>query len=219
MIFGGRPGGVFGSSGSGVTGGGRKTISRFLFDRPLPLSFSSSGRQQSVQMSNSRPSISFWKHSFWLPQRSQRITFTPPLPIRVYAGSLILSRPSAGEIMAMEAPIRFDAFSFGSIRIDGITYEHDVVIDQGQVRKRKKKPSKKFRGEFGHTPLSAEEEIPWTCRRLVIGTGTGALPVMDEVKREAARRKIKLLILPTLKAIEELKQHPRDTNAILHVTC
>jgi len=119
----------------------------------------------------------------------------------------------------MEVPIRFDAFSFGSIRIDGITYEHDVVIDQGQVRKRKKKPSKKFRGEFGHTPLSAEEEIPWTCRRLVIGTGTGALPVMDEVKREAARRKIKLLILPTLKAIEELKQHPRDTNAILHVTC
>jgi hypothetical protein len=119
----------------------------------------------------------------------------------------------------MEVPIRFDAFSFGSIRIDGITYEHDVVIDEGHVRKRKKKPSKKYRCEFGHTPLSAGEEIPWTCRRLVIGTGTGALPVMDEVKREAARRKIKLLILPTLKAIEELKQHPRDTNAILHLTC
>jgi len=31
----------------------------------------------------------------------------------------------------------------------------------------------------------------------VIGTGTGALPVMDEVKREAQRRKIELLILPT----------------------
>ena len=43
--------------------------------------------------------------------------------------------------------------------------------------------------------------------------------MMDEVKREAARRKIKLLILPTLEAIEELKQLPRDTNAILHVTC
>jgi len=35
---------------------------------------------------------------------------------------------------------------------------------------------------------------------------------MDEVKREAARRKIKLPHLPTLEAIEELKQHPRDTN-------
>ena len=133
---------------------------------------------------------------------------------------MALSRLSAGGTMVTEVcPIRFDAFSFGSIRIDGITYEHDVVIDQGHVRKRKKKASKKFRDEFGHTPLSAEEEIPWTCKRLVIGIGTGALPVMDEVKREAARRKIKLLILPTLEAIEELKQHPRDTNAILHVTC
>lgn len=115
--------------------------------------------------------------------------------------------------------MRFEAFAFGSIRIDGVTYEHDVVIEHGHVHKRKKKPSRKFRDKFGHTPLSAEEEIPWTCRRLVIGTGAGALPVMDEVKREAARRKIKLLILPTLEAIEELKQLPRDTNAILHVTC
>ena len=115
--------------------------------------------------------------------------------------------------------MRFEKFSFGSIRIDGVIYEHDVVIDGGQVRKRKKKPSKKFRGDFGHTPLSIEEEIPWKCHRLVIGTGTGALPVMKEVKREAQRRKIKLVILPTVEAIEELKQHPDDTNAIFHVTC
>jgi hypothetical protein len=37
---------------------------------------------------------------------------------------------------------RCEAFSFGSIRIDGVTYEHDVLIDRGHVRKRKKKPSK-----------------------------------------------------------------------------
>src|SRR5450759_5910185 len=118
------------------------------------------------------------------------------------------------------APGRFEAFSFGSIRIDGITYEHDVVIDRGEVRKRKKKPSKKFRDAFGHTPLSIKEKIPWKkCRRLVIGTGTGALPVMKEVKSEARRRKINLVILPTVEAIEELKENPRGTNAILHVTC
>src|SRR5213594_31103 len=115
--------------------------------------------------------------------------------------------------------MRFQKFAFGSIRIDGTTYEHDVVIDRGDVRKRKKKPSKQFRGEFGHTPVSVKEKIPWKCRRLVIGTGTGALPVMQEVKREAKRRKIKLVILPTKQAIKELKQHPDDTNAILHVTC
>jgi hypothetical protein len=115
--------------------------------------------------------------------------------------------------------MRFQKFSFGSIQIDGTTYEHDVVIDRGDVRKRKKKPSKKFRDEFGHTPVSIEEKIPWKCRRLVIGTGTGALPVMDDVKKEAKRRKINLLVLPTTEAIEELKKRPDETNAILHVTC
>ena len=115
--------------------------------------------------------------------------------------------------------MRFERFSFGSIRIDGVTYDHDVVIDRGEVHKRKKKPSKKFRENFGHTPLSAEEKIPWKCQRLVIGTGTGALPVMDEVKLEAKRRGIEMVILPTSRAIEVLKQEPARTNAILHVTC
>jgi hypothetical protein len=121
---------------------------------------------------------------------------------------------------AEEASVRFDKFSFGSLQIDGSTYEHDVVIDHGEIRKRKKKPSKKFRDDFGHTPLSVEEDIPWKCHRLVVGTGAyGRLPVMKEVKREAARHKVKLLILPTNKAIEALQQDPEDTNAILHVTC
>lgn len=34
--------------------------------------------------------------------------------------------------------VRVEAFSFDSIRIDGVTYEHDVVIDRGEVHKRKK---------------------------------------------------------------------------------
>ena len=67
--------------------------------------------------------------------------------------------------------MRIEEFSFGSIQIDGETYEHDVVIDQGEIKKRKKKPSKKFRDKFGHTPLSIEEKIPWKCRQLIIGNG------------------------------------------------
>ena len=116
--------------------------------------------------------------------------------------------------------MRFQRFSFGQIRIDGVTYDHDVVIERGEVRKRKKKPSKKFRDAFGHTPVSLEEDIPWQCRRLVVGTGDeGALPVMDEVKLEAKRRRVDLLIRPTAQAIEMLKQRRGGTNAILHVTC
>jgi hypothetical protein len=117
--------------------------------------------------------------------------------------------------------MRFETFSFGTIRIDGITYEHDVVIDNGKVRKRKKGPSEEFRDAFGHTPLSVQETIPWKdCSRLVIGTGAeGALPVMEEVKSEARLRKVSLVILPTAEAIKELNKNPRGTNAILHVTC
>ena len=116
--------------------------------------------------------------------------------------------------------MQFDEFSFGSIQIDGVRHEYDVVIDRGGVHKRKKKASKKFRNTFGHTPLSIEENIPWKCRRLVVGTGAyGALPVMKEVKREAERRDIELLVLPTIQAIEALNQNTAKTNAILHVTC
>src|ERR1700739_2801177 len=115
--------------------------------------------------------------------------------------------------------MHFDKFFFGTLQIDGRTYEQDVVIERGEIRKRKKTPSKRFRDRFGHTPLSIEEKIPWKCQRLVIGTGTGALPVMEEVNREAHRRKIKLQILPTAEAIKALEKHPERTNAILHLTC
>ena len=116
--------------------------------------------------------------------------------------------------------MHFGTFSFGSLQIDGALYEHDIIIDRGEIRKRKKKPSKQFREQFGHTPLSIEEKIPWKCRRLVVGTGAyGRLPVMEEVKQEAKRRKIELLVLPTNDAIQALKQGAKGDNAVLHVTC
>src|SRR5262245_34076348 len=115
---------------------------------------------------------------------------------------VVVNRGGRGGILCM----RFEGFSFGSIRINGVSYDHDVVIARGEVRRRKKKPSKKFRDEFGHTPLSIEEKIPWKCRCLVVGTGTGALPVMEAVKREAKCRNVELLIFPTVQAIEILKE-------------
>lgn len=116
--------------------------------------------------------------------------------------------------------MRFGRFEFGSIEVEGATYEHDLVIDGGRVRKRRKGPSKPLRSRYGHTPLSSAEDIPWACRRLVIGSGAhGALPVMDDVAREAERRGVELIVLPTRKAIDELERAGPGTNAILHVTC
>src|SRR5437868_14284488 len=116
--------------------------------------------------------------------------------------------------------MRVDRFSFGSIRIDGKIYENDVVLDRGKVRKRKKKASKPFRDRFGHTPLSVEEKIPWKCRTLVVGTGAkGGLPVMREVEREAERRGVELITVPTPKAIPLLNRRAKQVNAVLHLTC
>ncbi len=56
--------------------------------------------------------------------------------------------------------MQFTSYSFGSVRVDGVTYDHDLIIDHGTIRKRKKAASRTFRGTYGHTPLSAEEDIP-----------------------------------------------------------
>lgn len=110
---------------------------------------------------------------------------------------------------------------FGSVEVDGREYQHDIVIDGGEVRKRKKGPSKPYRDEFGHTPLSAAEELPWGGRRLIIGTGAyGSLPIMPEVTEEAGRRGVELDAVPTEEAcrlIEALDS--REVHAVLHVTC
>ena len=116
--------------------------------------------------------------------------------------------------------MQFKDFSFGSIEIGETTYEHDIVLARGQVRKRIKKPSKRFRDEFGHTPLSIEEKIPWNCARLVIGTGAhGRLPVIEHVRREAKRRNIELLIPPTGEANAAHREGPAaDASSTLRVS-
>ncbi len=111
--------------------------------------------------------------------------------------------------------------SFGEIEIDGRRFTHDVVVEGELIRKRRKGPSKVYRERYGHTPLSADEAIPWSVARLVIGTGaSGQLPVMDEVYAEAERRGIDIVAVPTTEACELLmREGGPSTAAILHVTC
>ena len=110
---------------------------------------------------------------------------------------------------------------FGEIVIAGLRFDHDVIVEKGRVRRRKKGPSKTFRDQFGHTPVSADEEIPWSAPRLVIGTGAdGRLPVMEEVRHLAEARGVEVVELPTAEACELLRSARRkEVNAILHVTC
>ena len=101
-----------------------------------------------------------------------------------------------------------------------MTFEHDVVIEGRRIRKRKKGPSKSLRGGPGAYTADSRQDIPWSCRRLVVGTGaSGSLRITDDVIAEAERRGLELIVTPTVEAIEQLRSSPADTNAILHVTC
>jgi hypothetical protein len=110
---------------------------------------------------------------------------------------------------------------FGEIEIDGVAYTKDVVIEGGKVRLRDKEPSKKHKVKFGHTPLSAKEDIPWNCQRLIVGSGAqGLLPVMPKVHKQAEEKGVELVIVTTPEACRLLSEADLDkTNAILHVTC
>lgn len=108
--------------------------------------------------------------------------------------------------------------SFGSIIIDGETYLKDVVIDDGTIKKRKKSESKKYSSQFGHTPLSPDENIPWNCSILIIGTGHySSLPVMDGIHDIALKKGVEVRLMSTPEAIKHVND--KDTNLILHLTC
>ncbi len=130
--------------------------------------------------------------------------------------------PAAGyRAAATGSGMKVEVLGFGEIEVDGERYDHDIVIAAGEVKKRKKSASKRFRDEYGHTPLSAEEDIPWGGRQLIVGTGVyGKLPILPAVEAEAKRRGIKLLAVPTDQACQLLGLIKRgETFAILHVTC
>jgi len=117
--------------------------------------------------------------------------------------------------------MRAGLVAFGEIEIEGERYTHDVLIESGQVRKRNRKPSKAYRGQYGHTPLSVDEAIPWAGRRLIIGTGAyGSLPIMPQVHEEAGRRGVEIVAVPTKEACRLLADvESEQVNAILHITC
>jgi hypothetical protein len=117
--------------------------------------------------------------------------------------------------------VKAELVAFGELRIGGERYERDVVVDAGKIRKRKKGPSKARRGEFGHTPLTTAEDIPWGGQRLIVGTGAeGALPISPDVYAEAERRGISIEALPTRDACLLLQDlDATEVHAVLHVTC
>ena len=116
--------------------------------------------------------------------------------------------------------MNYHYITFGRIIIDGKTYHKDVVVDRGNILKREKGKSRSLRVDFGHTPLTPSENIPWNCTELVIGTGFySKLPVTDDLITEVKKRGIALKIMKTADACAYLATTSTGTNAVLHITC
>jgi len=111
---------------------------------------------------------------------------------------------------------------FGWIETGGTRYEHDIVIHtDGTVSKRRKKLSKSHKGEYGHTPLSAEELVFLKEERptvVYIGTGQyGDLPLTPDAL--ALLEAYAPIVKPTPDLLPLIEQEDRKYAAVLHVTC
>ena len=116
-----------------------------------------------------------------------------------------------------------DSLSFGTITIDGTTFQHDVVIlPSGEVIRRNKKPSKRKFGS-GHRLARAELEEYFgssPVSQLIVGTGhSGILCFSDGAVRFLDKRAIKAEFCPSPDAIRRFNEAPEGTAAIIHVTC
>ena len=90
--------------------------------------------------------------------------------------------------------------TFGTITVDGKTYEHDVVIRlSGEVVKRKKKLSKKYYGTLSKD--EAKFVFENGCKQLILGSGQmGNLHLSPEAEAFFAKKGCQVLLRPTPEA-------------------
>jgi hypothetical protein len=111
---------------------------------------------------------------------------------------------------------------FGWVEIDSVRYDHDVIIHADRtVTRRSKKPSKKLKETYGHTPLS-EHELEFLDAEhpdcVYIGTGQyGDLPITPSAM--AVLERYDLIIRPTPVILDLIEGDRRHFVAVLHVTC
>ena len=112
--------------------------------------------------------------------------------------------------------------SFGTITIDGKTYEHDVVVRlSGEIVKRKKKLSKKY---YGTSHMLSKDEAKFVfekgCAQLIVGSGQmGNVQLSPEADAYFAKRGCKVLLRPTPEAIRLFNRLKMKKIGLFHVTC
>jgi len=111
---------------------------------------------------------------------------------------------------------------FGSITIDGKTYEHDVILRlSGKVEKRQKKLSKEMYGT-SHIISKAEAKFVFEdgCDVLIVGAGQeGNVRLSPEASDYFDKKRCKVLLQPTPEAIRSFNQSHDKKIGLMHVTC
>lgn len=117
---------------------------------------------------------------------------------------------------------KINSTEFGSITIEGQTYENDVVIRlDGEVTKRKKKLSKAVFGTSHKISLDEAKAIfEPGAERLIIGTGqTGMVKLSDEAADYFKKKDCQAQLYPTPEAIRVWNKADGKTIGLFHITC
>jgi hypothetical protein len=117
--------------------------------------------------------------------------------------------------------MQIEGTTFGSITIDGKTYEYDVVIRvSGEVVKRKKKLSKKF---YGTSHVLSKDEARFVfekgCEQFILGSGQHGNDLSLEAEAYFAKKGCRVLLQPTPEAIRAFNSSRAKKIGLFHVTC
>jgi hypothetical protein len=119
-------------------------------------------------------------------------------------------------------PWRSKGTTFGTITIDGKTYEHDVIIGLSEeVVKRKKKLSKKY---YGTSHVLSKDEAKFVfesgCEQLILGSGQmGNVHLSPEAEAYFAKKGCKVVLQSTPEAIQVFNRSHAKKIGLFHVTC
>lgn len=117
---------------------------------------------------------------------------------------------------------KIEETSFGSITIEGKTFEYDVLIRlNGEIEKRKKKLSKAL---YGTSHILSLDEAKFVyekgMKRLIIGSGQdGNVKLSPEAADYFEHKHCKIDLLPTPEAIGTWNKAGGDVTGLFHVTC
>jgi len=117
---------------------------------------------------------------------------------------------------------KINSTSFGSITVKRKMFENDILIRlDGQVKKRRKKLSKKLYGTSHKISLAEAKYIyEKGAGKLIIGTGqTGYVELSKKAQKFFKEKDLKTKLLPTPKAIKLWNKDKGRVIAMFHVTC